>query len=81
MAVLPPSRKTLGEDDPCGAANNFHHRVNEARIPMGYEALKHLQTERRGEHQENATPSRQRETRSKAKSQKSRQPLQRSNPV
>lgn len=79
MTVLPPSRKPLGEDDPHCAANNFHHCVDEARISVGHEALKNLQTDRRDKHQQSTTPSRHRETRSKAQGQKSRQPLQRSN--
>jgi len=49
--MLPPSRKTLGEDDPYCAACNFHRRVDEAWIPVRHELLKNLQANRRGEHQ------------------------------
>lgn len=51
MTVLPPSRKQLGEDDPDCAADNFHHRVDEAWISVGREILKNLQADRRDKHQ------------------------------
>jgi hypothetical protein len=50
MTVLPPSRKTLGEDDPYCAAHNFHHGVDEARISVWHEILKNLQADRCGEY-------------------------------